>query len=161
MSNLRQAIAAEIPRLQQCAKRLVQKNQDVDDLVQDCLTNVFTRLHNYQEGGNLQGWLISALYNTHFDRLRAASRPKRSAILVEFNEETSGQSQLAAPDSRLGLRDLDRALATLPKKQRVCVWLVHAERLTYKEAAAELRIPENTVKSRVSRACQKLRISLQ
>jgi RNA polymerase sigma-70 factor (ECF subfamily) len=50
------------------------------------------------------------------------------------------------------LREVERALATLPEEQRAVLVLVAVEGLSYRDAAAVLDIPIGTVMSRLARA---------
>src|SRR3546814_5752125 len=52
----------------------------------------------------------------------------------------------------LFLRDVQRALYSLPADQREVLLLVGLEELTYQEAAQVLAVPRGTVMSRLSRA---------
>ena len=60
----------------------------------------------------------------------------------------------------LQLRDMDRALATLPVEQREILLLVALEQMPYDQVAATLDIPIGTVMSRLSRARERLRLAL-
>jgi hypothetical protein len=57
----------------------------------------------------------------------------------------------------LELRDLERAIRKLPAEQREVVLLVGHEGMRYEEIATTLGIPIGTIRSRVSRAREKLR----
>ena len=56
--------------------------------------------------------------------------------------------------------DLNRALATLPKQQRVMVVLRHLEDLPVSDVALLLGVAEGTVKSQTARGVQALRVAL-
>ena len=60
------------------------------------------------------------------------------------------------PDAAARL-DLDRALATLPKQQRVMVVLRHLEDLPVSEVALLLGVAEGTVKSQTAKALKRLK----
>ena len=67
------------------------------------------------------------------------------------------------PDSDLGratLMLLDEEVSRLPERYRVPFVLCHLQGLTVEEAARRLRCPEGTVKSRLSRARERLRKGL-
>jgi RNA polymerase sigma-70 factor (ECF subfamily) len=51
----------------------------------------------------------------------------------------------------LQLRDLERAIAMLPKSQRQAILLVGLEGMRYDEVARTLDVPVGTIRSRLSR----------
>jgi len=69
-------------------------------------------------------------------------------------------AQRAAQGDPLMVRDLDRALAKLPQEQREVLLLIALEDMSYDEAARALGIPIGTVMSRLSRARERLRVSM-
>jgi RNA polymerase sigma-70 factor (ECF subfamily) len=62
------------------------------------------------------------------------------------------------PTAALQIRDLERAMATLPEGQRQVILLVGLEGMRYEEVSTILRIPIGTVRSRLSRGRETLRI---
>ena len=59
---------------------------------------------------------------------------------------------------RLQLRDLHRALGRLPEEQRQVILLVGLEGMRYEQVAQILNIPIGTVRSRLSRGRDMLRV---
>jgi RNA polymerase sigma-70 factor (ECF subfamily) len=88
----------------------------------------------------------------HVNRIRAARQTEA------LDEEMPELAQRAAQGDALMIRDLDRAIATLPVAQREVLLLVALEDLSYEETARVLGIPIGTVMSRLARAREKLRI---
>jgi RNA polymerase sigma-70 factor, ECF subfamily len=62
------------------------------------------------------------------------------------------------PTAALSLRDLDRALARISEEQRQVILLIGLEDISYKEAATILDVPIGTIRSRLSRGRESLRI---
>jgi len=58
----------------------------------------------------------------------------------------------------LQLRDLEKALGLLAQEQRQVILLVGMEGMTYEDAASLLGVPIGTVRSRLSRGRDQLRI---
>ncbi len=58
------------------------------------------------------------------------------------------------------MRDLAFAFARLPKAQQEALWLIVVEGLDYAEAARVLDVPQGTLRSRLSRARDALRLGI-
>jgi len=137
------------PRLRRYAAVLTRGNSvEADDLAQDCLVRALSRTHLWQDGTDLRAWLFTILHNTFVNRVRMAARHGTAVGLGE------GERRLvSAPnqDQRLKVRDLQRALTRLPPEQQQVLYLIGIEGMRYEEVAAIQRVPEGTVRSRLSR----------
>jgi RNA polymerase sigma-70 factor (ECF subfamily) len=151
MSDARSLVAL-IPRLRRYARALVGDRAAADDLVQDTLERAWAKLHLFRQGTDLRAWLFTVMHNVHVNRMRAA-RPTEA-----LDEEMPELAQRPAQGDALLVRDLDRAIATLPVTQREVLLLVALEDLSYEETARVLGIPIGTVMSRLARAREKLRV---
>ena len=150
----RHAIVDLIPRLRRYARALVGDRASADDLVQDTLERAWAKFHLYRGGTDLRAWLFTVMHNVHVNRIRAL-RP--TDVLADNMPETT---QRAAQGDSLMVRDLDRALARLPDEQREVLLLIALEDVSYDEAARTLGIPIGTVMSRLSRARERLRVTM-
>ena len=150
----RHAIVDLIPRLRRYARALVGDRAAADDLVQDTLERAWTKFHLYRGGTDLRAWMFTVMHNVHVNRVRA-HRP--TDALTEDMPETV---QRTAQGDSLTVRDLERALASLPEEQREVLLLVALEDLSYDDTARTLGIPIGTVMSRLSRARERLRASM-
>jgi RNA polymerase sigma-70 factor (ECF subfamily) len=146
-------IAAEIPRLRRYARALTRDVIAADDLVQECLTRALSKSQLWQEGTDLRAWLFTILHNQYVNQVR---RSMREGMAVGLDDE---QPMLGAPhqEKSLELRDLERALAKLPKEQKSALLLVGMEGMPYEEAAAVLGVAVGTIRSRLSRGREALR----
>ncbi len=120
---------------------------DRDDVVQDALTRAWRKRHQYDESrGSAAAWLC-AIAAGEARRTRGRREPLLEAV----------------PDLSYDVpRDLDleRAIATLPKRQREAVNLHYFAGLTVVETAAVMGCAEGTVKSTLSDARARLRDQL-
>lgn len=158
MDSRRDALLAELPRLRRYARMLVGEASQADDLVQDCLVRAIANLDRWHEGTNMRAWLFTIMRNVLFNDVR---RAKRSPFLEAGAEIVDTVPVASEQDSRLSLRDMDRAFAQLSPDQREIVLLIAVEGLDYEEAALVLEVPVGTVKSRLSRARRDLRLRLE
>lgn len=148
-------IEALIPRLRRYARAMVHDPIAADDLVQDCLARALGKIHLWEEGTDLRAWLFTILHNQRISLARQAARHRD---IVELQKRKPGAA--LSPDQmvRLELRDLERAIAKLPEEQRSVILLVGLEGMGYEEAASVVDLPVGTVRSRVSRGRESLRM---
>jgi RNA polymerase sigma-70 factor (ECF subfamily) len=156
MDKIHPLFAAEIPRLRRYARALLRNRDRADDLVQDTLLRGLEKLHLYQPGTNLRAWLFTVMHNLYVNSHRRAARQGQT-IHVEKVQLSTPASQV----SRLELRDLERAMASLPEDQRTTLLLIGLEGMRYEDVAQICDVPIGTVRSRVSRAREALRHMLK
>jgi RNA polymerase sigma factor (sigma-70 family) len=75
-----------------------------------------------------------------------------------IEEQSSNLVVTTHPTVARQLHELDRALAQVPEEQRQVILLVGLEGMSYEDAAAILHIPVGTVRSRLSRGRDALRM---
>jgi len=147
-------IEAEIPRLRRYARALTRDLIAADDLVQECLTRALIKLHLWQQGTDLRAWLFTILHNQYINHVR---RTAREGTAIGLSEREPLLARAPQQGSRLELRDLERAIAKLPRTQRSVILLVGLEGMSYGEVATALGVPVGTIRSRLSRGREALR----
>src|SRR6516162_11949050 len=152
--SLYSQIEALIPRLRRYARALVRDPVAADDLVQDCLARALRKIHLWEKGTDLRAWLFTILHNQHISLVRLAMRQR---AIVELQKRKSGLALSPNQIARLELRDLERAIARLPDRQRSVILLIGLKGLSYQEAASVVNLPVGTVRSQVSRGRETLR----
>jgi RNA polymerase sigma-70 factor, ECF subfamily len=154
LSDFARLLEDQIPRLRRYAQALTRDVTHADDLVQSCLERALARQQLWQPGTDLRAWLFTILHNQHVNDVRSALREDgRVAAEASRSLPAIGPSALAV----LELRELDRAIGSLPATQRQVILLVGLEGMRYEEVAKILDIPVGTVRSRLSRGRQLLR----
>jgi RNA polymerase sigma-70 factor (ECF subfamily) len=148
------SLVAHIPPLRRYARALTGDYTAAEDLVQDTLERAWRRFPLWRRGSDLRAWLFTIMHNVYVNQLRAdQSRQNLAADGAEV------KSPVAPPrDDQLDLRDLNRALRTLPAEQREVILLIGLEQMSYDEAAKILAVPIGTVMSRLSRGRDQLRM---
>ena len=132
-----------------------------DDAAQDAFISAFKSLRSFR-GGNFRSWLLRITANVCRDQLRASKR-KGGASLDEMLEagawappSTGRSPEEAATDAELNAAIM-AAVAALPPDQRVVLVLIDIEGYSYEETAEAVAASLGTVKSRLSRAREKVR----
>lgn len=144
------------PDLRRFALSLTRNATDSEDLVQYTLLKAWEHRISYRPGTSLKAWLFTILRNGH---LNGRMKYRREVPDPE-GSHAAGLSSLADQEHRLDVHDVAEALGRLDPSQREALLLVAVEDLTYEAAAARLGCPTGTVKSRVSRARDRLAVEL-
>ena len=155
MPDITGLLESEIPRLRRYARALARDAARADDLVQSCLVRALTKQHLWHEGTDLRAWLFTILHNLHVNEVR---RSARDGAAVPVEDLTMALPVKESASDCLRLRDLDRALGRLPEEQRQIVLLAGLEGMRYEQIARILNIPVGTVRSRLSRGRETLRV---
>ena len=155
MENFAQLLGAEIPSLRRYARALTRDIELADDLVQSCLTRAIAKQHLWQPNSDVHAWLFTILHNEHVNYVR---RSARSPNTIPIDIATPLGSVKPAALDVLELRDLSTAIGKLRDEGREALLLIGLEGICYNEAASILGIPIGTVRSRLSRGRDQLRI---
>lgn len=153
MTSSPNVVERYVADLRRYARVLAAGRGDPDDLVQECLARALARPNFPADIKNVRAYLFTVLHNVHVDQ---ASR-RSETVDVDFDEVAEWLPQPAPQPSAIELRDLSRALDSLPEEQHRVVLLVGLEGLTYEETAQVLDLPIGTVMSRLSRGREALR----
>ncbi|MDQ0839979.1 RNA polymerase sigma factor [Sphingomonas faeni] len=137
-----------LPILKRYARRLASNTPDGDDLVQDTLMRAWSARSSFTPGSNLTAWLMRIARNSFLSERRRAARQ------VHWEPEAIERTLLIPPDQETAIfmSDLNALLGGLPEPQQQAFEAVVVQGLTYEEAAQQLSVPQNTLKSRVARA---------
>ena len=158
MDEVKWLIAREIPRLRRFALTLADTPEEADDLVQDCLERAIRKRHLWHRRGSIRGWLYRVLYNVFVNQVAWRRRRGQHLPLCDAAEGEAGLSAAADQERHLSFQDIGEAMKHLPEDQHTAIVLVAVEGLSYDEAASVMRVPVGTVRSRLSRGRDRLRL---
>lgn len=142
-----------LPALRRFARSLTRNDEQADDLVQDCVERALRKAHLF-DGTNLRSWLFTICRRLFLNNIRAI-KTRGSTMPIE----DAPQFVLAVKEPQevnIQIGEVSRAIARLPKSDRVVISLIAVEGLKYEEAAATLNVPIGTIRSRLSRARARL-----
>ena len=143
-ADFTQRVRACERRLYRVARTMLPRECDCEDAVQEALLRAWDRLDTLREEKYFETWLMRILINqcrTFYRR-----RPPAPAQLTE---------DIPGPEG--GDAALLEALAALPQKSRVTLELHYIEGYSVAETARILRLPEGTVKWRLSKGRAQLK----
>ncbi|MBI4167141.1 MAG: sigma-70 family RNA polymerase sigma factor [Acidobacteria bacterium] len=152
--SIDESVLAHLDGLYRFALRLTRDSALAEDLVQDSLVRALEQKDSVI--GNLRSWLFQTLYHKFVDSYRRIHRMEQK--VSETNAGISDSMQLTS--DLVAVRDVRRAMETLPEELRLVVWLSDGEEFRLREIAEMLGWPLGTVASRLARGREELRRSL-
>lgn len=138
--------------------------EDSEDLVQKTLARVFQGIGRLEAEEKFLPWLFAIARNV---RRTAAERPEtRLSIksLETAREIPDPNSAVSSEEEKIeGERQqaLEKAIESLPTRQRQCLALQIREELSYEEIAETLRLSVHTVRNHLAAARESLRRQLR
>ena len=133
---------------------------DAEEAAQDAFVKAWRALPRFREGAPFRPWLLAIVANEARARRRAAGRREAWTARAAREQMVSGG---AAPSPETTVvqderrEELLAALARLDERDRTVLSLRHLLDLSEREIAAVLGCRPGTVKSRLSRAGERLR----
>lgn len=134
-------------------KRLFQRPDDVEDLVQETLLAVHNQRHTYRPDQPLTAWVYAIARYKLVDLLRARSAREALTDPLDDELEVFASSDTEAAEAK---RDLNQLLAGLPDRQRLPIVHVKVEGLSVVEAAQLTGMSESAIKIGVHRGLKAL-----
>jgi RNA polymerase sigma-70 factor (ECF subfamily) len=149
-------LIALIPQMRAFARTLCGDRTQAEDLAQDTLLRAWNSRGSFQPGTNLKAWTFMILRNQFY------SDKRRSWRSTPLDPETAERTLVATtnPIATLELDEVRRALAMLPDDQREALIMIGAGGLSYEEVSEICGVAVGTIKSRVSRARDRLALIL-
>ncbi len=153
----------------QLAVNLLGDRDEALDLSQEVFLRVFRTIQRFRGQSSLRTWIYRIVVNQARNRQRFWRRRHR-ADQVSLDVHIAAHGELASngeagPDRVLAQKELasrlEHALDHLPFDQRTVIVLREVDGMNYEEIAFSLGVAVGTVKSRLTRARQALRLELR
>lgn len=144
------------------AARIVGDREIAADVVQDSFLSAWEHIGSFR-GSSFRAWLLRIVTNRCYDRLRRMKVRQAASIedMLESDEGAELPSPTEGPEGRALRAEListiQNGILTLPAEQRMVLVLCDVQGLSYEETAVATGASIGTVKSRLSRARDKLR----
>jgi RNA polymerase sigma-70 factor (ECF subfamily) len=130
-----------------------------EDAVQEALIQIWKHLPSFRLKSSIKTWLVRIVINEVKQQFR-----KKKLPLVSLEEAPDAPSELDVSESVLihdeERRELREAVVKLPLEQREAIVLRYFSDLSVPEIAVVTNQPEGTIKSRLSRALERLNETL-
>lgn len=146
------------------AYRMIGNYEDACDIVQDTFVSAYKSIKNFEERANFSTWLSAIVINLSRNRLKQMKiQNNREAYSIDNPVLTDeGQINLEPMSNEpsilknLELKDtqqkVQRCINSLDNEFKEVLVLRDIQGFSYDEISDMLKIPEGTVKSRISRA---------
>jgi RNA polymerase sigma-70 factor (ECF subfamily) len=153
----------------QLAMNLLGDRDEALDLSQEVFLRVFRTIQRFRGQSSLRTWIYRIAVNQARNRHRFWRRRHRAdQVSLDQHIATHGEFRSSGeltPDRVLAQKELaqrlQNALDHLPFDQRTAIVLREIDGLSYEEIAFSLGVAVGTVKSRLTRARQALRLELR
>ena len=134
-------------------KRLFQRPDEVEDLVQETLLALHNQRHTYRLDQPLTAWVHAIARYKLVDLLRAHASREALTDPLDDAQELFAVSDTEADEAR---NDLNKLLAGLPERQRLPIVHVKLQGLSVVEAAQRTGMSESAIKIGVHRGLKAL-----
>ena len=125
------------------------------ECVQESFLSAWRGIGGFRSGSPVKPWLVRILVNTVLDLRRRRNLPTAYIEGADLLGEDDPAKQVSDKEA------IRQALAVLPEEQRQVVMLKYFTGMSTSETAEALGCAEGTVKSRLHRALQHMRIELE
>jgi len=137
--------------------------EGAEEVMQDTFMAVLRAAESYEPRGLFRAWLMRIARNICLSRMRAEKVRRR--VIVESGPDVEpaadGPTGAERAEAHEGQAALRRLIAGLPERQREALALYAFEGMSYREIAATLEAPTNTVKTLIHRARANLARALE
>lgn len=145
-------------RLYWHCRRLLISHEDADDALQNTFIKVWTKLDNFRSESSLYTWLFRIATNESLTLLRSNKKhPKEGASDGEYENRLADQIEadpyFDGDDAQLKLQ---KAILSLPEKQRLVFNMKYYEEMKYKDMAEVLETSEGALKASYHHAVKKI-----
>lgn len=132
---------------------------DVDDIAQEVFITVFRKLSSFRYESQFSTWLYRITINKCRDHIR---KNKIRSFFTPISQDDDIASGVLHTDSGFDVQEIVRkSIAKLPEKYRIPLILRDFDGLNYQQIAETLDTEVGTIKSRIFRAREALKVMLE
>jgi RNA polymerase sigma-70 factor (TIGR02954 family) len=129
------------------SKTILKNDEDCADAIQESVIKAFLNIHKLKEPTYFKTWLLRIVMNECYQLIRKSINVIPLDSILEPAYDQSMSEHL----------EMEEALNQLSNEQRQLLLLFYTVGLSIKEITEVLDLPENTVKSKMHRARQKMK----
>ncbi len=143
-------------RLYYHVRRMLGNHEDADDVLQNCFVKVYRNINRFQQNSKLYTWLYRIATNEALTFLEKRNRISTASL---DNEDINLNNRLEA-DSFVNedkvVRILEKAIETLPNKQKAVFNLRYYDEMSYADMSETLETSQGALKASYHHAVKKI-----
>ena len=143
------------PRLRRFLEQMTRRPHLVDEILNDTMLVVWRKAHTFNLRSKLSTWIIGIALRRSLKALEHVDDA------IDFDSDAVASPAESGPEGNLQRQELrtrlNQALMSLPPEQRTVIELTYYEGCTYREIAAIVGCPIDTVKTRMFYARRRLK----
>ncbi|ALC91722.1 RNA polymerase subunit sigma-24 [Bacillus sp. FJAT-18017] len=132
------------------ARTILSRDEDCADAIQEAIMKAFQNIHNLKEPRYFKTWLIRILLN----ECHQLHRKRKNLVSIDELAEPSSM------ENGYEKIEVEQLLDMLPLEEKQLLKLFYIEDLSIHDLSLILDIPENTVKTKLRRAREKMQKTL-
>lgn len=148
--------------------RILGNNDNALDVSQDVFLKIYRSINTFRAESRLSTWIYRITVNMCMDYIRKLKRHKTVSLnqgdeseqAAELDIEDDSPTPEQYLDRQVNIQMLHRAIVKLSKEHKAVIVLRDIQGFSYSEISEILSCNEGTVKSRISRARERLRTIL-
>lgn len=139
-------------------RRMVASHDDANDLLQNCFIKVWNNLHNFRGDAKLSTWLYKIAINESINFLNKEKLRNSLSASDPDDEEFIMRNLESDPyfDGDQLQKELQRAIAQLPEKQRLVFNMRYYDEMKYEEMSEILGTSVGALKASYHHAVKKI-----
>jgi RNA polymerase sigma-70 factor (ECF subfamily) len=143
------------PRLRRFLEQMTRRPHLVDEILNDTMLVVWRKAPTFNLRSKLSTWIIGIALRRSLKALEHVDDA------IDFDSDAVASPAESSPEGNLQRQELrtrlNQALMSLPPEQRTVIQLTYYEGCTYREIAAIVGCPIDTVKTRMFHARRRLK----
>ncbi len=143
-----------------CVTRL-NNEHDIDDAIQETMLQAYEKIHQLHDNSKFKAWTIKILINN----CNLIYKRKKKTILLndennifEYLEKSENLGNINLIENTL---DFYKLISGLTYKEKIILILYYAEDFSINEISKILNMNENTVKTKIRRAKEKIKSKIE
>lgn len=135
--------------------------EEAEDATQEVFLKLYKNINKYNGNGGVYTWVYRIAINVCLDILKKRNKFKLEDLEAYLDYKSSSKEITETILENLDSQNLRKALMEIPEKYRVVLYMFYFEEMKISNIAKVLNENENTVKTKIRRGKNALKIVLE